>query len=430
MSLHRGTLSSLVVLLALLACVAIGAARAGAAGFGNDGRVVTPFGPGDAHGSGVVHTSTGLTIVAGTASNGTNNDFALAAYDQRGRLDAGFGSGGTVRTDLGGDEQVRDVALDAQGRIVVAGYSGFQYTPAVDEALVARYLPDGSLDQSFGEGGVARAGTGGAQAVAIDPTGRIVISGGTSFGPFENPWRVARLTSSGGLDPSFGGGDGEVTGSLYSESNYAEDVVVDPNGRVYFAACGQNAETPPVFAAGRLLADGAVDQSYGEQGLAKIEFPNSYACAHAIAFDQRGRILVAGNGNHRLVAARLRNNGALDDSFAGDGRALLTFRKSEPRLGRIAVDGRNRLVLAGMIEPDFGGGAAYSDRFVLARLRANGRRDTGFAGDGDVAFQFGPRKAKDAEATSIALASGAIYAAGSVHPAPTGTASFALLRYP
>jgi uncharacterized delta-60 repeat protein len=430
MSLHRTTLASLVVLVALLACAAIGAARAGADSFGTGDRVVTWFAPGDAHGGGVAITYGSETVVAGTASNGADNDFALAAYDRYGQLDSSFGIAGKVRTDLGGDEQATDVAVDRLRRIVVVGYAGYPFTPALDEAVVARYLPDGNLDPSFGEGGIARVGTGGAQAVALDPDGGILISGGTSRGPFDNPWRVARLTEGGQLDPGFGGGDGEVTGSLYAESNYAEDVAVDASGRVYFAACGQNSETEPVFAAGRLLRDGTVDQSYGVEGVVKVKFASSFACAHSVAIDFRGRALVAGNGNRRLLAARLREDGSLDRSFSGDGRVALRYPDSGARLGGIGVDAHNRLVLAASTQPD-SGRHSPSARFLLARLRADGRRDLSFAQGGDVSFRFGGERTFNAQATSVALYAGSIFAAGSVLPRPPiiGGAHFALLRY-
>lgn len=431
MSLGRTSLAPLVVLAALLACTAIGVAQASAFSFGNGGRVVTSFGPADARAAGIASRLFGRTVVAGTASNGANDDIVVAAYDEHGRLDRGFAGGGKLRIDLGGDEQATDVAVDGEGRIVVAGYAGFRYTPALDEALVVRLLPDGRLDPGFGEGGVAHAGKGGAQAVTVGVTNRPVISGGVSLGPFDNPWRVARLTVDGKLDPSFGGGDGEVTGYLYAEDNYAEDVVTDSQGRVYFAACGQNAETPPVFAAGRLLIDGTVDKGFGESGLTKVEFGNSYACGRSIDLDYRERVLVGGNGNHRLLAARLRTDGRLDRSFAGDGTVSLRFRKSEARLGRIAVDIHNRVVLAARIEPDFPRGAAYPARFLLVRLRADGRRDPNFAAGGDVAFRFGKGKAYDAEATSVALISGSVFAAGSILPNPptAGSDRFGLLRY-
>jgi len=81
----------------------------------------------------------GRILVAGTAANGTDDDFGLARYQSDGTLDPDFGSDGRVRTDFGsGDDRNRFVGVDAQGRIISAGqaFDGTDF----DFAL-ARYLP-------------------------------------------------------------------------------------------------------------------------------------------------------------------------------------------------------------------------------------------------------------------------------------------------
>lgn len=130
---------ALAVLSAVLLTLAASAPSVSAAPlpsrFGNHGRVLTAFPGLDARGAGVVRDPRGRLVVAGTASSPGGSDIALARYLPNGRLDPSFGAGQTVTRDLGGDEQVRDIALDSRGRIVVAGYSGFVYTPAADEGL-------------------------------------------------------------------------------------------------------------------------------------------------------------------------------------------------------------------------------------------------------------------------------------------------------
>lgn len=428
---RRSTSLPLALLLALVA-LALAAPAAPAAPYGNHGRVVTPFPGGLVDGAAIASYGRGTMVVAGTVSDGERYAVGLVRYSRNGTPSSHFGTGGLVETDLGGELQVRDVAVDHQHRILVAGYLGFPYTPATDEAVVLRYLGDGRLDPSFGIGGVARAGRGGAQALAIDRSDRVVIVGGTSLGPFENPWRVARLTESGQIDPSFGGGDGEVSAQLYSEYNVAEDVTIDRDGRIVFAACGENAETPPVFAVGRLRADGSLDESFGAGGVVKVGFGDLVPCAHAVALDYRGRIFVAGNDSGHLVAVRLFRSGIPDHSFGDRGELALRFPNSRVRLGGIAVDGNERLVIAGRIEPTFRGRSRYPARMLIVKRLIDGSPETHFAGDGDAAVRFGPDKSFDTGASSVALWEGAVYAAGTRVPSRTSSAAgaIAVLRAP
>jgi uncharacterized delta-60 repeat protein len=179
--------------------------------FGRGGRVRTGFGsPGEA--TGVAIQADGKLVAAGHTSAGSY-DFALARYTAEGSLEAGFGSGGKVVTNLG----VRDgsksndwalaVATQGDGKIVVAGSSDARGEPAekggyVKDFALVRYNQDGSLDRSFGSGGKVLTpfvGNAQAQAVTIQRDGSIVAAGGGA-GYFA----LARYSASGTLDPSFG----------------------------------------------------------------------------------------------------------------------------------------------------------------------------------------------------------------------------------
>lgn len=441
MEIRPRRLRSLTLLAVALSVLFLGVCMAAAAlpPYGNHGRVLTAFPGGAARAAGIAGYGGGRMLVAGTASNGSDDDFVLARYLPSGRLDPGFGEGGSVRTDRGGNEVATDVKVDYYGRILVSGYrDSYGKQARDDEALVARYTAAGALDQSFGEGGVARAGRGGALALAVDRANHVLISGGTTLDPphdTDNPWRLVRLNYDGALDTSFGGGDGEVTGALGAQSNVATDLTTDPDGRVVLAICGENAEVPPVFAVARLRADGSVDASFGSGGLTRVGFDDSWGCPRAVARDQRGRIVAAGNGNQRLVTARLRVDGSLDPSFGGDGTVSLLYRRSNLRLGRIAIDGHSRIVLAGRIAPTFeqvSRGARYPARMLLAKLRPDGRRDRRFGGDGDIAVRFGAGKTFDSEAADVTIYESAVYAAGAAIPHRSNgpLARFALSRYP
>src|SRR5262249_54057680 len=146
------------------------------------GKVTTDLG-GDETASGVVVRPDGKVVVAGYSFSFTTftDDFVLAQYNANGSLDAGFGTGGKVTTDLGGDDVAFAVALQPDGKVVVAGYS-LSFTTFTDDFAVARYNANGSLDTTFGTGGKVITDLGSdvfewAYGVALQPDGKIVAAG-------------------------------------------------------------------------------------------------------------------------------------------------------------------------------------------------------------------------------------------------------------
>ncbi len=219
-------------------------------GFGNNGRVQTAFpvkaytrpgAPRGAVAEGIARYGKHRLILAGFASNGENNDIAVVRYLANGKLDPSFGLNGKLVTDLGDNEEGIDVAVDRQGRIVVVGFAN-SYALNLGDVLVARYLADGTPDDSFGMNGIASPGRGGALAVAIDSHDRVLISGGGKNDHGSYGWFVERLTPAGDPDPDFGT-DGRVEGFV-AESSHAVDVAIDSQDRVAFAVCGDNEKDP------------------------------------------------------------------------------------------------------------------------------------------------------------------------------------------
>jgi uncharacterized delta-60 repeat protein len=232
-----------------------------------------------------------------------------------------------------------------------------------------------------------------------------------------------------------------VTGTLNAFSTSAEDVAIDSLGRIVFTACGEpegeGPPTPAVFAVLRLKTDGSRSPSFGEPGGApgerRIGWGKRSPCPRSIAIDRRQRIVVAGSYSTEMLAARLLpKDGALDRSFGRDGRARIDLFPSDASLGGIAIDGRERVLLAGHIDPLDRRSSASPDRFALARLRADGRLDRRFGHRGKIAFRFGPDRALNAGANSVLIRHGFVYAAGFAAPTDGSTppGGFAVLRYP
>ena len=206
--------------------------------FSTDGKLTTDFGFGSAtdQGYAVVVDSQDRVVVAGGASNGSNNDFAVARYTSAGVLDTSFGTGGKLTTAIGsGHEDGYAVAVDSQDRVVVAGYS---YNGSDYDFAVVRYTSAGVLDTSFSADGIVTTDFDQqvdefGLAVAVDSDDRVVVAG-ASFNGSDDDFAVVRYTSSGVLDATFGAG-GKVTTAIGSGNASGLGVVVDSQGRVVVA---------------------------------------------------------------------------------------------------------------------------------------------------------------------------------------------------
>jgi len=174
-----------------------------------------------------------------------------------GDLDPSFGDGGRATAAFGAGSGGNDVVIASDGSIVVAGWI---------EGMVAvmRFAPDGVLDGGFGDGGATWIPLGHqgdeANAVAIEPNGKIVLAGTDSRERFV----VARLTAAGALDPSFGG-NGVVRTRIDDRFREANDLAIQPNGRIVVVGWSGGDWTPR-FALVRYLPDGRKDLSFGDRG--------------------------------------------------------------------------------------------------------------------------------------------------------------------
>jgi uncharacterized delta-60 repeat protein len=352
--------------------------------FGNGGLVGTRFGRSDGHQS-VAIDSRGRIVAVGVSFNGSSQDFALVRYKRNGSLDPSFGSGGKVTTDLGGDDVAASVAIDSQGRIVVAGYRCNYFNESscdLARSALARYEPNGTLDPSFGAGGEVTTYIGGwsqAHSVAIDSRGRIVAAGYSASGSTQG-FALARYNPNGDLDPSFGAG-GFVTTDIARRGlgGPANSVAIDSRGRIVAAGLSLHGSHGN-FALARYWPHGSLDRSFSGDGHVTTHVEGGGE-ANSVAIDSRGRIVAAGGGPQvpNFALARYGPTGRLDRSFGHRGRVLPGFGRSTAR--SVAIDSRGRIVAAG-------GGKG---KFALARLKPSGRLDRSFGSGGKVSTPRRPR---------------------------------------
>ena len=246
-----------------------------------------------------------------------------------GTLDDTFGVNGVVHGDfISGDNNIgRDVAIQDDGKLVVVGHVGAVSTSNSKIALT-RFNADGSLDSSFGVGGVVvkpHAWSKGQRGlgVVIQPSGDIVVAGSASS-TTQSSGLLVQYDSTGAIDLSFGpNGTGEVILGPFGE---ARNITLDSQGRIVVVG---NDNFPSDFAVARLSSNGILDPTFSGDGYALIDFGSSYDTPYGVAIDALDRIVLAGElippagGSHRDFAiARFNVDGSLDTTFANAGSLI------------------------------------------------------------------------------------------------------------
>lgn len=294
--------------------------------FGSGGRAITDIGNGV---TGMALQSDGKIVIVG--------DSKVQRLNPNGTLDTGFGSGGTAAFTFAGAIQnlPAGVAIQADGRIVVAGtiepLSGQQ-------CAVARYTGTGAPDPTFGTGGHLLVDFHGAGSscmdVAIDASGRIVLAGEAVLGSgvlLTGDFGVARFTSSGAPDSTFGG-DGIVTVDAGGSSEWANAVKLQGDGRIVLAGrSAPDGGSDPTVAVIRLMADGRTDSTFHNNGIDAADPGLGAASAEAydVVIQSDGKVVVGGQrlvgAQFQYLVARFSQGGGLDPSFGSGGFTTTSF---------------------------------------------------------------------------------------------------------
>ena len=356
--------------------------------FGGDGRVTHVIGLGNAgFATDVAVGADGRIFAASPAFfPGTDTGFAVVGVWPDGRLDPAFGDGGIVATDFGeGLEFAHVVAVQADGRIVVGGQSNSPDPGGAFSIALARYLPDGGLDPSFGAGGTTLTDAlSGATDLVVMSGDRILVLGAlTTCDPDEGctslGFGLARYLSDGTLDPTFGQG-GVVTTEI--PGAFAPAIAIQPDGRILVVVGRYSGEPGEPWVLARYLANGAVDGSFGQAGMVRTAFGEASAVPSGVTM-LNGRIVVVGtvsDGDQSMFGlAGYRPNGALDPGFGDRGRTVTSFDAGmRASASGIALQRDGKIVVGGT----FYGTSQDDGKFALARYLVNGRLDASFGTGG------------------------------------------------
>ncbi len=400
--------------------------------FSADGKLV--FDVTDGRANGVAVDSQGRTVAAGSVdpTGGDTSDFAVARFTAKGDPDATFSGDGIVTLDAsaaGLADQARAVAIDNQGRIYLAGSAD---TGGDLGSVVARFTETGVPDSGFDVDGVSLqdfdpANDDSLDDVVADSTGRPVAAG-SSGAAATSDFLVARLTTAGGLDSSFGGGDSFETlniGAAASQDT-GSGVTLDSVARVLVAGSTNAVVDEDDFAAARFSKDGVLDGGWGTGGNVVVPMSSEAGTEKkdqgldivAIAGDKAlvsGYAEVTGSGEEMAIL-QLSSGGQPDATFSSDGKLTFGFGASADRAEGITIDGAGNVVLAGPAGTQFG----------VARLTPAGVLDVEFEKDGLVATDVGGGD-DNAQDVAIDQKTRKIVVAGFTGPA--ATADWALARY-
>ena len=281
-----------------------------------------------------------VVVGAGNRPNAdpVNRDFGVTRFNADRTRDDDFATNGRrlVAFDQGGsmDDFAEAVALQADGKIVIVGYAEVTSgSSTAKNVAVARLNADGSFDTAFGNSGrvwfrVYNAPDKHAigYAVKIDRRGRILIAGAAQFtaGTDDYDFFVARLLPDGTFDPAFDGGEVVIPiDQAAPMRDFAYDLALQSDGRILIAGTSSRSASADSFAVVRLLDNGAIDATFGTNGVRVGTF------APGSGFDDAGTAIALAGG--RLYIA---GRGA-----SGTGAGLLDFGIARLKLDLIFADG-------------------------------------------------------------------------------------------
>lgn len=282
-------------------------------------------------------------------------DFAMVRYESNGDIDSSFGVNGIVTTDIAGfNDYGSDMKLQADGKIVLAGYS---YDGVGTSMAIARYNTNGSLDTSFDVDGIAITPIPklylDGQSVCIQPDGKI-IAVGTLLMPGNNYDEVMiRYNQNGDLDTTMNHTGIKITDVCYTDYCYA--VALQQDGKILMA--GSSIDTVggmlgTGFSLVRHLANGSLDTTFDTDGKVIMKVSNIADRAFAIAVNSNGKILVAGHSFDgvsifNLVVIAYMQDGSLDSTFGIDGVVKSNMASEHEYTESIAIQSDGKIVTTG-----------------------------------------------------------------------------------
>ena len=338
--------------------------------FGLNGRVAVELGTkNSAHA--VVVQPDGKIVVAGSSSQGSTLNFSLLRFNKDGTLDTSFNREGAVTTSVvTGDDEALALSLLSDGRIVAAGYSN---NGANRDFAMVCYLANGTLDQNFGDNGVVITPVGNSNdeitALVVNSQDMITVAGAVE-GTAGRVLATARYFADGTLDTSYGEQGVSLIG--VGSDSAAEGIVERSDGTVVVSGSYEEKKYASLMLVG-LTADGTLDATFGERGVAVPASAFAASEGYRLAQDSEGLIYLAGSvgvvGKRDTALFRFTASGKPDTSFGEKGAVINAVSQEDDVLYDVAV-GKSGAVASGYTTD------AGTRQFLIASYSKTGTAST------------------------------------------------------
>ena len=332
----------------------------------------------------------GKILIAGRTNVNGGWDFAIARLREDGAPDSTFDGDGLLTIDFNGSvDTAYAIAIQPDGKIIVVGES--LALGGTSNFAIARITDLGVLDSTFDVDGRARFDFQGendaAHGVALQSDGKIILAGYAGMG--SRDWALIRLSDTGMLDASFGN-NGRVTTDFNSVNDDARSVVVLPDNKIVVAGTVSLPQGTSDFALVRYTSGGVPDNSFQKGGKMMIDLAgNSTDTVKSLKKTEDGKLVIGGEAQGSdypmLALVRCSTDGVLDNTFDGDGKVVISFnRQGNNYMGGLAVNGEGEIAVAARID-----GWSMTSGFNVIRFRSNGKVDSRFGAGGRVNTLFG-----------------------------------------
>ncbi|MFK8045333.1 MAG: T9SS type A sorting domain-containing protein [Crocinitomicaceae bacterium] len=366
----------------------------------------------------------GKIIVAGYTSDMISDQFCVVRFNSDGSLDNSFGLNGVVTTPFPFTSVASDMALQANGKIIVAGHT---WSGTQNNFALARYNADGSLDVSFGNSGLISTSIISSSAIAkvleIQNDGKIIVGGTVMDSPPDgSSLAIVRYNQNGTLDNTFGIGGVSTTdvapGFGLTALDIINDLIIQLDGKM--VVCGNSGPDGVLL---RYNTDGSLDSSFGLNGVVIENFSASgMTVLNGVDIQQGGKIVAVGfvtgmNGFSDMIVTRYITDGSLDTSFGSLGLLTESLSPSQDGAQDICLQQDGKILVAGNIADSI-----YN--FGLVRYHPDGSTDSTFGSNGVAKTAI---NAESSYLHAIAIQTdGKILATGSIGADPT---DLAIVRY-
>ncbi|MBS1545944.1 MAG: T9SS type A sorting domain-containing protein [Bacteroidetes bacterium] len=321
----------------------------------------------------------GKILVTGRINSGQGWDIYLVRCLPDGAPDQSFGNQGIVQTDIGTFwDEGRAIAVQPDGKIIVAAQSQVDIFGVLK---LARYLPDGTLDATFATGGMASTpppSYGSPYDIALNAEGDILVAG--SSGDLSEI-AVFRFTANGIPDSTFHA-DGIFNLSIAFGFNWAPRIMVQQDGSLLMAVVfGQSGAYDVGLV--KLQSNGDLDLAFGDQGIATLSVSPGDEMIGGLGVQSDGSIIIAGQTdyylNYDMFAARFTPGGILDASFGSNGVSRISISIGQDGARDLVIQPDDAILLTG-----YSGLNMTSMPVTVVRLSPNGQLDPGYGSSGIV----------------------------------------------